>query len=251
MGSAAGAEVIPLYFHKPYVLCKLELAAVIKFFKLVLRRVIGFYPHILINRPVREPFRFVKLFSCKLPVKIDRHLGAEMEADIIAAVQSMYYTRNDMLARVVLHISESPFPVEFTFHRLPHGHRSVCIMINFPVIYLNVKHRSAVNHAPVRLLTSALREKGGAVKYDGISAVTLLTFSYPCRKLTQMRVGIIQLFRHLSTEPFLYYMRRLVNIAAAHCNHQIALSGGFYNRVGDILKTVGYNCVLKPFCQIL
>lgn len=51
--------------------------------------------------------------------------------------------------------------------------------------------------------------------------------------------------------PALYNVRRLVNIAAAHCNNQITGAGNFLNLIGYIFKSVHYANIVEPRSQIL
>ena len=63
-----------------------------------------------------------------------------MKADIIKAVKTVDYSRNYMLARVVLHIAKAKIKIQLTVIGLSHTQRLIGEVKYFAVFYLHVRY---------------------------------------------------------------------------------------------------------------
>ena len=86
-----------------------------------------------------------------------------MKAYVIKAVKTVDYSRNYMLARVVLHIAKAKIKIQLTVIGLSHTQRLIGEVKYFTVFYLHVRYIRAAYISAVALLTAALGEKCGSV----------------------------------------------------------------------------------------
>ena len=92
------------------------------------------------------------------------HVGAHVEAGVVAVIGAAQHAGDDMLAGVLLHVVESPGPVDAAGDGLSHGEGPVAGVIDDAVLFVDIQHLRLTQGAVIGALSAALGIEGGAVE---------------------------------------------------------------------------------------
>ena len=115
-----------------------------------------------------------KLLESEIAVEIHGHeVMPHVESDIVVPVFFMHKPGHNMLTRVILHPTQTLFPVKHAVVLCADYKRSVYIM-QYPAVFLtDVRNLGIAYASGVGSLSPALREKGSSVKLNGDASVLL------------------------------------------------------------------------------
>ena len=211
MRGAAGADVVPGDGHEAHVLGQFKFAAVVEVRQSRRVRVLRIHFDVLPDGAVHDPLDFPELLVRELTVEVAGHVPvAEVEPDVVEAVEAMHRSGHQVFPGVVLHPFKTLFPVEDTGHLRPGRHGPVAVMGDDAVVRdLHVhdlhgagQRRLAVllellQGAGVGVLPAAFREEGRPVQNDRVEAFSvlrLLTGDDGRRERLAVGVGVIEFF---------------------------------------------------------
>ena len=125
-----------------------------------------------------------------------------MEADIAEPEIPVNKSGNDVFSRMVLHPSQSLFPVYLAENIPARFHISAAFMVYHSAFLKNVCYSYTGDVSRIRFLSATFREKSRSVEDREIFAFGIfLTFKHSRAERKQMTVNIIQLLSH-------WYQRR-------------------------------------------
>ena len=167
MGAAAGAAVRSGEGHDADVPLQGLFAAVVDGVQLRTPVGLDIDGVVLIDILIGLGFDFQQFLPGDVGVEIDgHHIRPHVETYIVAVAAAADQPGADVLAGVLLHVVEPPGPVDDAGDSFPNFHGAVHIVENYPVFFMDVRHRRAVQGALVGGLAAPLRVEGGAVQCD-------------------------------------------------------------------------------------
>ena len=164
----AGAEVIAGDFNQTQPLGNVQLAAIVERRRLGGGGEEGAYGEVFADGAVGGKLHRALRVLVEHAVIVHGHLlVAEVEADIIIAVQAVNQSRNDMLAAVALHPLIAQVKINFAGQHFAHGNRRARQMLHLAAALDRARDFGIADIAAVAALPAALGEKRRAVEHDG------------------------------------------------------------------------------------
>ncbi len=144
---------------------------------------------------VGAPLSLAKLLGRECGyVQVDRRrLAAQVEADRLGAEQGDEHGREQVLAAVLLHVVESPGPVDEALDFI-HGHRRGQAVTDLLALVDDVDHGNALNPARVVRLSARSRIERRPVQIDFARIAAPLDDARP--KLFEVGVAVVEALGH-------------------------------------------------------
>ena len=194
MGAAAGTDVASRNRHDPHRPGQLLFAPVFHGVQLILFRIYSGYLQILPDHSIGLFFNGHQIPPLQNSVEIDGHLiGPHMKAHVVIAEPLVDQAGYQVLSRVLLHMLESPVPVDDASDHLAHRQRAVRIVDHLAVLFMDIRYPDISQEPCIRRLAAALRVKRRGREGDLPSLFPLLAGKDLGFKFLYIRRIIIQL----------------------------------------------------------
>ena len=193
MGAAAGAAVRAGELGDPHRAIQRLLAAVAELGQRVAVRPQDLHGVVFPDVLIGPPLYLQHALPGDLGVVVDgHHVGAHVEAHVVAVVGAAQHTGDDVLAGVLLHMVKAALPVDFAVYGNAHRQGMGAGVADDAIALLHVQHRLAAQPAQVAGLAAALRIKGGAVERDEVALPLRDAVRHHSVEGAHVRVVIVQ-----------------------------------------------------------
>ena len=87
----------------------------------------------------------MEFFFCQLSVEIHRTVfTSEMKSYILIMKSLMHKPGYDMLSGMLLHLHKTFRPVDLTLNTSSRFNRIFCLVIDFPILFLHIRHTDLI-----------------------------------------------------------------------------------------------------------
>ena len=167
VGAAAGAAVCSREGHDAHLSGEFFFAAVVQRFQGLAGREGDLTGDISKDNGIGFGFCRQALLPGDFGIVVDGDgVRTHVEAHIVTVVISAEDTGENVLAGMLLHMVETPFPVNDTGYSFTNFHVSLNVVENHALFFMDVGHGKTIQCAVVSALPSSFRVEGGAVQSD-------------------------------------------------------------------------------------